>query len=156
MCLGFTFGHDNDLKHTAETTLKWLRDKSLTVLQKPRQSFKPHCISVRDLKNAVHRYFLSCLTELERICQDEWNKLPKFSWAKPIETESCNCCQGASTKYRIKGLNTYINERLQFLIFFIFDFYEIAKMSKNMFSLCNYGLMSVDRWAKMPIVSIQN
>ena len=34
----FIFQHDNELKHTAKTTLEWLRDKCLTVLEWPSQS----------------------------------------------------------------------------------------------------------------------
>ena len=33
----FTFQPDNSLKHTAETTQEWLRDKSLNVFELPRQ-----------------------------------------------------------------------------------------------------------------------
>ncbi len=35
---------------------------------------------------AVHRRFLSNLTELERICREEWDKLPKSRCAKLLET----------------------------------------------------------------------
>ncbi|KAF7653838.1 hypothetical protein LDENG_00077890 [Lucifuga dentata] len=46
---------------------------------------------------AVHRCFPSNVMELERICQEEWDKLPKSSCAKLVQmnkkTRSCNCCQ---------------------------------------------------------------
>lgn len=49
-----------------------------------------------------------------------------------------------------KGLNTYVNERFQFLIFNTF-----ANISKNMFSLCHYGLVSVDSLAKMDLNTLR-
>ena len=72
----------------AKTTLEWLRDKSLTLLQWPSQSqdLNPleHLCSV--LKTALHMRFPSNLTELERICQEELDKLPKSRCAKLGET----------------------------------------------------------------------
>ncbi|KAF7656590.1 hypothetical protein LDENG_00038290 [Lucifuga dentata] len=35
---------------------------------------------------AVHRHFPSNQMELERICQEEWDKLPKSKCAKLVET----------------------------------------------------------------------
>jgi hypothetical protein len=37
------------------------------------------------------------------------------------------------------GVNTYVKE-----IFICFIFNKFAKMSKNMFSLCHYGVLCVD------------
>jgi hypothetical protein len=34
----FTFVQDNNLKHTAKAMREWLRDKSLNILEWPRQS----------------------------------------------------------------------------------------------------------------------
>ena len=58
----------------------------------------------RDLKIAVLQRFLSNLTELERICREEWEKHPKYRWAKlvvsyPRRLKAVIAAKGASTKY---------------------------------------------------------
>ena len=42
----------------------------------------------RDLYIAVQRHTLFNLTELERICREEWEKLPKFRCAKLVASYS--------------------------------------------------------------------
>uniref|UniRef100_A0A4W5KU51 Tc1-like transposase DDE domain-containing protein n=1 Tax=Hucho hucho TaxID=62062 RepID=A0A4W5KU51_9TELE len=71
---------DNDPKHTAKITQEWLWDKSQNVLEWHSQSPDLNPISHlwRDLKIAVQRRSPSNLTELERICQEQWEKLPKY------------------------------------------------------------------------------
>ena len=65
---------------------EWLRDKSLNVLEWPNQSLdlKPIEQHWRDLKIAVQRRSPSNLTELERICREEWEKLLYYRCAKLI------------------------------------------------------------------------
>uniref|UniRef100_A0AAZ3QDF4 Tc1-like transposase DDE domain-containing protein n=1 Tax=Oncorhynchus tshawytscha TaxID=74940 RepID=A0AAZ3QDF4_ONCTS len=58
----------------------------------------------RDLKIAVQRRSPSNLTELERICREEWEKLPKYRCAKlvasyPRRLKVVIAAKGASTKY---------------------------------------------------------
>ncbi|XDV46981.1 hypothetical protein PO909_016757 [Leuciscus waleckii] len=75
----FTFQQDNDPKHTAKITKEWLHNNSVTVLEWPSQStdFNPIEHLRRDLKMAVHQRLPSNLTELERICKEEWQRIPK-------------------------------------------------------------------------------
>ena len=82
----FAFQQDNNPKHTAKTMQEWLRDKSLNVLEWPSQSpdLNPIEHHWRDLKIAVQRCSPSNLTEFERICREEWKKLPKDRCAKLV------------------------------------------------------------------------
>ena len=88
------------------TTQEWLRDKSLNVLEWPSQNLQLNPIEHlwRDLKIAVLQRSPFNLTELKRSSRGEWNKLPKYSWAKlvasyPIRLKAVIAAKGASTKY---------------------------------------------------------
>uniref|UniRef100_A0AAZ3QNA7 Tc1-like transposase DDE domain-containing protein n=1 Tax=Oncorhynchus tshawytscha TaxID=74940 RepID=A0AAZ3QNA7_ONCTS len=76
----------NRTKHTAKTTQEWLQKKSLNVLEWPSQSpdLNPIEHPWSDLKIAVQRRSPSNLTELERICREEWEKLPQYRCAKLV------------------------------------------------------------------------
>ncbi len=109
----FTFQQDNDPKHTAKITKEWLHNNSVTVLEWPSQSpdLNPIEHLWRDLKMAVHQRLPSNLTELERICKEEWQRIPKSRCEKlvasfPKRLMAVLYQKGASTKYWAKGLNT--------------------------------------------------
>jgi hypothetical protein len=59
---------------------------SLNVLEWPRQSLDLNPIEHlwRDLKMAAQQRSPSNLIELERICREEWEKLPKYRCAKLV------------------------------------------------------------------------
>uniref|UniRef100_A0A8C4TMW1 Transposase n=1 Tax=Erpetoichthys calabaricus TaxID=27687 RepID=A0A8C4TMW1_ERPCA len=82
----FTFQQYNDPKHTAKITKEWLHNNSVTVLEWPSQSpdLNPIEHLWRDLKMAVHQRLPSNLTELERICKEEWQRIPKSSCEKLV------------------------------------------------------------------------
>jgi transposase len=70
----------------------------------PRPDLNPIEHLWTDLKIAVQRRSPSNLTELERICREEWGKLPKYRCAKPIASyprrlKAVITAKGASTKY---------------------------------------------------------
>uniref|UniRef100_A0A8C8C490 Tc1-like transposase DDE domain-containing protein n=1 Tax=Oncorhynchus tshawytscha TaxID=74940 RepID=A0A8C8C490_ONCTS len=102
----FTFQQDSDPTHTAKTTQKLIRDKCLNVLECPSQSSDLNPIEHlwRDLKIVVKQRSPSKLSELEKICREEWEKLPKYRCAKlvasyPRRLEAVIAAKGASTKY---------------------------------------------------------
>jgi hypothetical protein len=80
---------------------EWLRDKSLNVLEWPSQSPELNPINNlwRDLKITVQQHLPSNLTELERICREEYEKLPKYTHVAsyPRRLEAVIAAKVAST-----------------------------------------------------------
>ena len=126
------------------------RTRTWKVLEWPSQSPELNPIENlwKDLKIAVHWCSPSNLTELEQICKEDLDKIPKFRCAKLIQTyprrlEAVIAAIGASPKYWLRGLNTYWRKTFQ-----LFILSEFVKISKNTFSLCPYGVFCVDQWQK--------
>jgi hypothetical protein len=83
----------------------------------------------------VQRRSPSNLTEHERISREEWETLPKYRCAKLVESyprlKAVIAAKRASTKYCVKGLNTFVNVIFKFL-----KLYTFANISKKTTVFC--------------------
>ncbi|KAI4903127.1 hypothetical protein NFI96_007894 [Prochilodus magdalenae] len=75
---GWVFQHDNDPKHTARITKGWLRKKHIKVLEWPSQppDLNPIEDLWRELKLCFSQRQPRNLADLEKICVEEWAKIP--------------------------------------------------------------------------------
>ncbi len=95
---GWVFQHDNDPKHPAKATKEWLKKKHIKVLEWPSQSpdLNPIENLWRELKVRVAKRQPQNLNDLERICKEEWDKIPPEMCAN---LTSVIANKGFATKY---------------------------------------------------------
>ncbi len=137
----FTFQQDNDPKHTAKITKEWLHNNSVTVLEWPSQSpdLNPIEHLWRDPKNGCPPTLPSNLTELERICKEEWQEDPQIQvWKTCASFPKSHGC------IKSKGLLLLNTEkRVEYLgpcDISVFLFNKSAKMSTILCFFCQYGV----------------
>ena len=106
MSCGWVFQRNNDPKHTAKATKEWLKKKQIKVLEWSSQSpdLNPIKNLWRELKLRVAKRQPRNLKDLERICKEEWTKIPPKIFANLLK--NYNKCltsvlanKGFSTKY---------------------------------------------------------
>ncbi len=102
---GWVFQHDNDPKDTAKATKEWLKKKHIKVLEWPSQSpdLNPIENLWRELKVRVAKRQPN-LNDLERICKEEWDKIPPEMCANLVANykkrlTSVIANKGFATKY---------------------------------------------------------
>ena len=106
MGCGWVFQHDNDPKHTARATKEWLRKKHLKVLEWPSQSpdLKPIEHLWRELKVRIAQREPRKLKDLEKVCMEEWAKIPAA------------LCANLVKNYRKRVISVIANKRFLYQI----------------------------------------
>ncbi len=103
---GWVFQHDTDPKHMAKATEEWLKKKHIKVLEWPSHSpyLNPTENLWRELKVRVAKHQPRNLNDLERICKEEWDKIPPEMCANLVtiyknRLSSVITNKGFATKY---------------------------------------------------------
>ncbi len=95
-----TFQQDNDLKQRTKIIQKQLKEDSVKQLEWPSQSHDLNPINHlwSNLKIPVYRQPPSNLTELERVCREEWQKPPYIQTCIPKKSYDLKCASTILSK----------------------------------------------------------
>uniref|UniRef100_A0AAZ3S158 Tc1-like transposase DDE domain-containing protein n=1 Tax=Oncorhynchus tshawytscha TaxID=74940 RepID=A0AAZ3S158_ONCTS len=104
--MGRRWVFQHDPKHTAKATKEWLKKKRIKVLEWPSQSpdLNPIENLWRELKVRVAKRQPRKLNDLEKICKEEWDKIPPEMCANLVANykkhlTSVIANKGFATKY---------------------------------------------------------
>ncbi len=105
---GAMYHQGQGIEHTAKATKEWLKKKHIKVLEWPSQSpdLNPIENLWRELKVRVAKRQPRNLNDLERICKEEWDKIPPEMCANLVANykkrlTSVIANKGFATKYQV-------------------------------------------------------
>ena len=125
------FMQDNDPKHSANVTKKWLEDNNINVLEWPSQSpdLNPIENLWRTLKLRVMERKPKNLVQLEDYCQEEWAKITAEECNKLVENYNKRLmkvikAKGHTIDYQKNGANNLEQAifEIQFIVSLLFFF----------------------------------
>ncbi|KAI4891859.1 hypothetical protein NFI96_010937 [Prochilodus magdalenae] len=146
---GWVFQHDNDPKHTARITKEWLRKKHIKVLEWPSQSSDLNPIENlwRELKLHISQRQPRNLADLEKICVEEWAKIPAAVCAHLNYKATVKRAQVPQDPESLSGALIHVGKHLANLNFTVWEKMKgIIQFTSNLFNfrdidLCEIKLM---------------
>ena len=142
----FTFQQDNNPKHTVKTMQAGVDSGQVSErpwVAQPEPGLKSDRTSLERPENSCAATLPIQPDRAWEVPQKRMGKTPKYRCAKFVASyrrrfDAVIAAKGASTKYWVKGLKTYVN------VISVFFKYTVANIEKHLFLLCHYGVLCVD------------